>query len=235
MIDPNSPDAWRMALIKGFPWDPYNHDDNQKRCEAAEAAGLLTLEPTEEDSNDREEYGETVWRLTDLGKVLYQDAHVPAKAIAVKDPPIELSLPIRLCKYDKYDKRIGLRDIHDGNAFAWIDNDDVPEGAGLARAEFLVRAVNSYGLDTSKILESAALQERTDEDAFNKLHAKAKALAKALAAAAAQFRRYESLHRTRSTSPACDNEQMEAAAKKMETNKKFADMCDAALEDYSTS
>lgn len=62
---------WKRLLIDGFPWDGGDDpDDSLKRSLAAEQAGLLTLEDTEPDSFDREEYGESVFRLTPLGREL---------------------------------------------------------------------------------------------------------------------------------------------------------------------
>lgn len=56
---------WMRDLISGFPWD--DSDNALKRSYACQEAGLLELIDTEEDSFDREEYGETMFILTEAG------------------------------------------------------------------------------------------------------------------------------------------------------------------------
>ncbi len=56
---------WMCDLIDGFPWD--NSDYSLKRSYACQEAGLLDMLETEKGSNDEEEYGEYVFRLTALG------------------------------------------------------------------------------------------------------------------------------------------------------------------------
>lgn len=60
--------TWKADLIAGFPWDGADPDDALERCHTCAGAGLLVLEPTEPGSFDREEYGESVFRLTEAGR-----------------------------------------------------------------------------------------------------------------------------------------------------------------------
>lgn len=59
---------WKIELIAGFPWETDDPDADLQRSFAAQEAGLLELFDTEKGSNEEYEYGESVFRLTVLGK-----------------------------------------------------------------------------------------------------------------------------------------------------------------------
>lgn len=66
---------WKIDLIKGFPWESDDPNADLERSYACQEAGLLDLHDTQPGTSEAYEYGETVFRFTDLGKLAYEYAH----------------------------------------------------------------------------------------------------------------------------------------------------------------
>lgn len=87
---------WKIDLIDGFPWETDDPDEDLQRSYAAYEAGLLDLFATEKGSNEEYEYGENVFRLTALGKQVWNTRAAPERSELPADKAAALE------EFDRY-------------------------------------------------------------------------------------------------------------------------------------
>jgi hypothetical protein len=69
MADLTDMGGLQRAFLLGWPWDGLPHDVALEKCWAGVDAGLLKLVRTKPGSNDEYEFGETMFVLTEAGRL----------------------------------------------------------------------------------------------------------------------------------------------------------------------